>query len=115
MPMRELGFRLAAAAFNWRPDRIAFHLIHFNEDGERCYVHGFTETPLVRGEAGPEQPSFTLGREDAQRVMDDLWAAGLRPTQGQQSEGLTAGQARHLEDMRAIAFAKLDIDAPSVK
>ena len=48
----------------------------------------------------------------AQRLMDELWTAGLRPTQGKQSEGVTAAQGRHLEDMRAIAFAKLEVAKP---
>ncbi|HEX7874161.1 MAG TPA: hypothetical protein VF475_14705 [Sphingobium sp.] len=32
--------------------------------------------------------------------------------QGKQSEGVTAAQAAHLADMRAISFSKLNIDKP---
>ena len=44
--------------------------------------------------------------------MDSLWACGLRPTQGKQSEGQVAAVERHLADMRAIAFTKLEVPQP---
>lgn len=56
------------------------------------------------------QPSFRLERHEAQALMDELWSQGLRPTQGKQSEGMFDAQGRHLEDMRTIAFAKLNIN-----
>ena len=66
--------------------------------------------PFVDGEM--HSPSFRMWHTDAQELMDSLWSAGLRPAQGKQSEGVTAAQGRHLEDMRAIAFGKLNMQAP---
>jgi hypothetical protein len=57
-------------------------------------------------------PTFYLGQPEAQELMDSLWAAGLRPSAGKQSEGLVSAQSAHLADMRAIAFAKLNILSP---
>lgn len=57
-------------------------------------------------------PAIQLDMSAAQALMNDLWDCGLRPAQGKQSEGVTAAQARHLEDMRAISFAKLNISPP---
>lgn len=57
-------------------------------------------------------PLIVLDFEDAQRLADELWAAGVRPAQGKQSEGVTGAQGKHLEDMRAIAFGKLMLQAP---
>lgn len=57
---------------------------------------------------GPN-PTFSISMETAQRAMDELWSCGIRPTQGKQSEGMFTAQGRHLDDMRAIAFAKLNI------
>lgn len=57
-------------------------------------------------------PALTLSETAAQELIDELWNAGLRPTRGRQSEGVTAAQARHLEDMRALVFAKLKITQP---
>lgn len=72
---------------------------------------------LAWGEENPPDhlthpPTVEMRPEDAQRLMDDLWHAGLRPTQGKQSEGVTAAQQAHLNDMRAIVFAKLEIEKP---
>lgn len=57
-------------------------------------------------------PTLTMREEDAQALIDALWQAGFKPTQGRQSEGITAAQAKHLEDMRALTFATLDIQQP---
>lgn len=72
---------------------------------------------LAWGEENPDdhyrrEPTVVMHVSDAQVLMDSLWSAGLRPTQGKQSEGVTAAQGRHLEDMRAIAFAKLEVVKP---
>ena len=57
-------------------------------------------------------PLFELPRDRAQKLIDALWQCGLRPTMGKQSEGVTAAQARHLEDMRALAFTTLNVKRP---
>lgn len=57
-------------------------------------------------------PAIEFREGEAQALIDALWSAGLRPTQGKQSEGVTAAQDRHLQDMRAIAFAKLNVERP---
>ncbi len=45
-----------------------------------------------------------LSGDDAQRFIDELWNAGLRPTEGSGSAGSLAATQRHLEDMRALVF-----------
>jgi hypothetical protein len=54
-------------------------------------------------------PSFHLEPEQAQTLLDDLWQCGVRPTEGAGTAGSMRATERHLEDMRAIAFAKLNI------
>lgn len=54
-----------------------------------------------------------LTHEAAQQLMDDLWRCGLRPTEGQGSAGQRAALEAHLRDVRAIAFKKLGMEAPS--
>lgn len=44
----------------------------------------------------------------AQELMDSLWNAGQRPTSLRFGEGVNA----HLADMRAIVFAKLNVEKP---
>jgi hypothetical protein len=59
------------------------------------------------------EPFVRMNPAEAQELADSLWAAGIRPSQGKQSEGVTAAQARHLEDMRQLAFAKLNVEKPN--
>jgi hypothetical protein len=68
-----------------------------------------TAEPIVmkeRNEGEIRSPSFELQYEDAQTLMDDLWQAGLRPTEGSGSAGALAATQRHLEDMRTLVFSK---------
>ena len=45
----------------------------------------------------------------AQKLMDNLWDCGLRPTEGQGTAGAIDAVNKHLQDMRIIAFNKLKI------
>jgi hypothetical protein len=65
----------------------------------------FAEVPA----GAPVDPTFSLQRDEAQELMDMLWSCGLRPTQGKSSAGQLDAVERHLADMRAIAFNKLEI------
>jgi len=60
-----------------------------------CEEDVFTSTPL---------PFLSLEPEAAQNLMDELWNAGLRPTEGTGSAGSLAATERHLADMRALVF-----------
>ena len=45
-----------------------------------------------------------LTRNEAQELMDALWDAGLRPTEGSGSAGALAATQAHLKDMQRIVF-----------
>jgi hypothetical protein len=65
---------------------------------------------MVEVPDGEEPPALaSLGRDAAQRLLDDLIHAGLRPSVPFEGDSATR---RHLEDMRAITFAKLDVEKP---
>lgn len=50
----------------------------------------------------PIEPSFMLTREAAQGLMDDLWRAGVRPSNGEGATGQLASTREHLADMRKL-------------
>ncbi len=50
------------------------------------------------------EPTFSLTHEAAQTLMDDLWHAGLRPTEGTGSAGALAATQAHLKDMQRLVF-----------
>lgn len=49
-------------------------------------------------------PALRLTEEDAQRLIDAMWEAGLRPTGSHGSAGQLAATERHLADMRRLVF-----------
>lgn len=54
-------------------------------------------------------PIVRIKPDEARRLMDDLWRAGVRPTDGSGSSGQLAATERHLADMKLIAFKGLGI------
>ena len=53
--------------------------------------------------------AMTLHYDHAQVLIDDLWMAGLRPSEGTGSAGSLAATEKHLNDMRKIVAKKLDV------
>lgn len=64
------------------------------------------DEPLIMG------PMLRLTPGQAQKLVDELWTAGVRATQSLPTEGQGAATDRHLQDMRALAFAKLGVPQP---
>lgn len=64
-----------------------------------------------RSTSAAELPQATATIEDgnAQQLMDDLWAAGLRPTEGSGSAGALAATQEHVADLRKVLFHQLGI------
>lgn len=55
------------------------------------------------------EPSFRMQSNSAQQLMDDLWMAGFRPSEGSGSAGSLLATEKHLSDMRDIAFHSLNV------
>jgi hypothetical protein len=47
-------------------------------------------------------PSLQLDSTAAQKLMDELWDCGLRPSEGSGSAGALAATQYHLEDLRTL-------------
>jgi len=56
-------------------------------------------------------PSMKIPFKEGQVLMDDLWQAGIRPTEGTGSAGSLRATEKHLSDMRKIAFKQMDMDS----
>lgn len=91
-------------------DKIAIYA-RIKRDGKNAYPKEIVWEEQPSG-LPVDTPLLSLSSEDAQRLMDELWQAGLRPTQSKQSHGAFDAQGQHLADMRAIAFAKLKVNRP---
>lgn len=90
---------IRAYAVNWN-DEIAFLI----KDGDVFA----TQIIMTKREDPATQiaPSFVLTKHESQILIDDLWNAGLRPTEGTGSAGALAATQKHLEDMRTLVFQK---------
>jgi hypothetical protein len=88
-------------------EKVGFLLVKHETGKPRLVAKSleFAELPL----GAPADPTFNLDGQEAQELMDMLWNCGLRPTQGKSSVGQLDAVERHLADMRAIAFNKLEI------
>jgi len=53
-------------------------------------------------------PSFNLDSNNTQQLMDQLWVAGFRPSEGSGSAGALKATENHLQDMRNIIFSSID-------
>jgi len=52
-------------------------------------------------------PAISLRPEEARNLMDELWRAGVRPSEVG-SPGQLKATERHLEDMRTLTFKLID-------
>lgn len=67
-------------------------------------------TPENEGTEYP--PLMTLSADECQQFMDELWRAGIRPTEGAGSVGQLGAVQRHLEDMRSLVFKQQTTSQP---
>ena len=60
--------------------------------------------PIPEDDAAADiRPTFTLSEQAAQILMDELWSAGVRPSD-YGAEGQIEAMKAHLEDMRRLVF-----------
>lgn len=97
--------------------QVAIRIGAHNPDGSLVAVEPlqfklFSKEQLERGDLPGPGSMVVLMEQDAetlmQSFMDALWDRGLRPKDIGTAGHLSATQ-KHLEDMRTIAFAKLDV------
>mgnify|MGYP001247230715 CR=1 FL=1 len=48
------------------------------------------------------EPTLSLPFDAAQRLMDELWRIGLRPTDYRDTDGEVAAQKEHITDLRKV-------------
>lgn len=86
-------------------DHVVSLRIAYTSGGGRLFAEAIPFAPVKEGDF--VDPALRLKPEEAQRLMDELWACGVRPTEGAGSAGAMAATERHLADMRKIAFGSL--------
>lgn len=61
------------------------------------------------------EPCMRLSPDMAQVLLEQLWALGLRPRSGHGSAGQLQATEAHLQDMRALVFARAGVQQPGAK
>lgn len=92
----------------WRVDEYAVVMLDRLAQGKAGRVKSLEFEIMEEGGIYPE-PSLTMTKAGLQAIYDNLHALGIRPTRPVVDAGSLAA---HLEDMRQIAFGKLNIPKP---
>lgn len=83
-------------------------LFAYRSDGETYYCAERLKLSQVE-KRDPIEPFLTIKTGEAQKLMDDLWDCGLRPSEGSGSAGSLLATQKHLDNMKTIAFHVLKI------
>lgn len=89
---------------------------HFGQGIELMIANGRDPAKLTYTHLSDEErccyvpPTEVITNTAAQMLMDELWNCGIRPSEGTGSAGSLKATENHLDDMRKIAFKKLNID-----
>ena len=100
-------FKIRAHRAIWY-DSIEFILQEEREDHKKYLVTDMTIEEVEPGRM--VDPSFQIDFSEGQVLIDQLWEAGLRPSEGSGSAGSLKATENHLNDMRNIVFKKLGIN-----
>lgn len=87
-------------------DAIAIALFREDQHGNRYAAEPVEFSKVERGVM--VEPAIRLKWDEAQRLVDELWACGIRPSQGIGSAGQLGATEKHLADMQKIATKLLD-------
>ncbi len=87
---------------------LELHLLHFSVCDGITTIAVAENMSCVRltpeNEGMHLAPLMSMRPDEAQQFMDELWRAGIRPTEGHGSVGQLGAVQRHLEDMRTLVF-----------
>lgn len=82
-------------------------VLAYDYQAKKCYV-----AELLKMVEFPEctspKPTFDMTGGQAQRLMDDLWDCGIRPSEGSGSAGQLVSIQAHLKDMQTLTFKLVD-------
>lgn len=90
----------------WQHNAIDVFVGFRQEQTGKFYVANPVTYSVSSEDASIQTPLLRLTKTEAQQLIDAMWNCGVRPTRGEGSAGSFDAQGRHLEDMRAIVFAR---------
>lgn len=100
-PLRDLLVR-EAPIWSGVHSGLDLSLVEVDKRAQEIRFARFQWETLPEGSLTPDGVGFHLPQSSAQRLMDDLWRHGLRPTNGEPSSATTAAMEAHIADLRAM-------------
>lgn len=88
-------------------DKIGIHCGEKKPDGTWSAATSITMTALKTGEVSPG-PFMELDYTDGQQLMDELWNAGVRPSDSRDLSGQISAMKAHMSDLRRLVFKSAD-------
>jgi hypothetical protein len=95
-------------AIEYSPPRRAFDFFIWVDarDGLRKFADQFVY--LDSPEGTMIDPTLSVEPDVAQQIMDDLWRAGVRPTNIRKDDLALSAKDDHIKDLQKVAFTLLD-------
>jgi hypothetical protein len=89
----------------YNPAYGCYDIYAFNRNGDKHFLGKPIEfTEVVEKYERPSGPTAVLDKLSAQALIDELWRAGVRPSNGEGSVGEIAAVRNHLADMQNLVF-----------
>ncbi len=90
--------------------RFDFNVVERRHDFSAAAVAlPLTMHPMTEGVYdGPSDPCFRLLPGEVQGLMDELWRAGFRPSEGSGSAGALKQAEHHIASLQKIAYALVE-------
>lgn len=78
------------------------YLVKESMDGVSAYACDMVMATVEPGSHHHIAPVFSLQSREAQALMDELWTAGFRPTEGTGSAGALRQAEDHIESLKSV-------------
>lgn len=85
-------------------------LVHTDSEGVKRVAPPCVFIETKEGES--QAPSLSLSHGAAQELMNRLWSLGLRPRDGAGTLAHVDAMRAHIEDLRRVAFSRLEASGP---
>lgn len=96
---RNLKFRIAREPWN---DSFRLFLGMHTDDGKVMIANNMVFTTVEQGSVIPADAGIQLSGDEASRLADELWEAGVRPKGQAGTAGQIAAMQAHIDDLREI-------------
>lgn len=106
MYLRSLKARIERS---WAMDGVKLHLFERLPDGKLSLLSGLVFKEYGATEMFEPSESINLPYATAQELMDELWQAGLRPSEGSGSAGSLRATENHLKDLQTLSWRLLSM------